>query len=80
MSTVGQSMQARTALVVSQSRISNLACRWVQEERGLMAGVLSLLDAVPFLAAKGLIAVALLSRATHKFLAHAVKSRLLHQV
>lgn len=45
-----------------------------------MAGVLSLLDAVPFLAAKGLVAVALLSRATHKFLAHAVKSRLLHQV
>ena len=45
-----------------------------------MAGVLSLLDAVPFLAAKGLVTVALLSRATYKFLTHAVKSRLLHQV
>ncbi len=45
-----------------------------------MAGVLSLLDAVPILAAKGLVAVALISRATYKFLVHAVKSRLLHQV
>ncbi len=45
-----------------------------------MAGVLSLLDAVPALAAKGLVAVALLTRVTHKFVVHAVKSRLLQQV
>lgn len=45
----------------------------------MMAGVLSLLDAVPVLAAKGLVAVALLSRTTYKFLLYAVKSRIVHQ-
>jgi hypothetical protein len=51
-----------------------------QEERGLVAGVMGLLEGAPVLAAKGLVCVALLSRASTKFLLAALQSRLAQQV
>ncbi len=54
---------------------------WRQEDREVVGGVLALLEAPqPVAAAKGLVAMALLTRASPRFLAQALRVRLLPQV
>jgi len=72
--------QARTALWLRRAFLSPGAAR-AQGERGVVGGALALLDApAPAAAGKGLIALALAVRASPRFLAQALRGRLLPQV